>query len=191
MNKLTCCSLSTFNLRVSTNLCQTIVSSPSGMNCSSSSSVIAFSRVRAAAEWALEEDGLAAKGLPPPSVSACVSAVILSCFWPLQLWEVKETKQNLETPTEPIGILTNDLIIFLIDFWNKRYPLINANYLVISIPYCIYQLSHLIALLSLYLIIIIIIYMKKLLDSDRSRSVQLLSNSMQKCVIPCNFNLKH
>ena len=32
--------------------------------------------------------------------------------------------------------------------------------------------------------------MKKLLDYDWSRAVQLLCNSVQKCVISCNYNLK-
>ena len=38
----------------------------------------------------------------------------------------------------------------------------------------------------------LIIYIKKLLDSDWSREVQLLCNSVQKCVIVilCNYNLK-
>ena len=36
----------------------------------------------------------------------------------------------------------------------------------------------------------IIIYMKKLLDSDWLRAVQLLRNSVQICVILCNYNYK-
>ena len=32
--------------------------------------------------------------------------------------------------------------------------------------------------------------MKKLLDYDWSRAVQLLGISLQKCVISCNYNLK-
>ena len=32
--------------------------------------------------------------------------------------------------------------------------------------------------------------MKKLLDSDWLGTVQLLSNSVQNCVIPCNYNYK-
>ena len=36
----------------------------------------------------------------------------------------------------------------------------------------------------------LIIYIKKLLDSDWSRAVQLLCNSVQKYVISCNYNLK-
>ena len=36
----------------------------------------------------------------------------------------------------------------------------------------------------------IVIYMKKILDFDWSRTVQLLCNSVEKFVILCNYNLK-
>ena len=39
-------------------------------------------------------------------------------------------------------------------------------------------------------VILAIIYMKKLFDSDWLRAMQLLCNSVQKCVIPCNCNCK-
>ena len=37
---------------------------------------------------------------------------------------------------------------------------------------------------------ILIIYMKKFLDYDWSRAMQLLCNSVQECVISCNYNVK-